>query len=107
MPLYEYRCDACGDLFEVIQKFSDEPLSVHEGCGGKLDRVLSAPALQFKGTGWYVTDYAGNGGAKQDSKQDSKQDKKTESAESKSESKKSESKKSDSDTSKPKAPADK
>jgi putative FmdB family regulatory protein len=106
MPLYEYRCDDCGDIFEVIQKFSDEPLSVHEGCGGKVVRVLSAPALQFKGTGWYVTDYAGNGGAKQDgkpdSKQDSKQDKKTDSTESKSESKKS-----DSDTSKPKAPAEK
>src|SRR5262245_12169163 len=102
MPLYEYRCNVCGDLFEVIQKFSDEPLSVHEGCGGALDRVLSAPALQFKGTGWYVTDYARNG-----SKKETKQDKKTDSTETKTESTKSESAKSESGTSKPKAPAEK
>lgn len=43
------------------QKFADEPLSVHEGCGGAVERLISAPALQFKGTGWYVTDYARNG----------------------------------------------
>ena len=91
MPLYEYRCDACGDLFEVMQKFSDEPLSVHEGCGGKLDRVLSAPALQFKGTGWYITDYARNGG--------SKKDKKAEGGESKAESTKAESAKAESTSS--------
>ena len=58
MPLYEYRCHRCGKTFEVIQKFSDEPLSVHENCGGEVERLLSPPALQFKGTGWYVTDYA-------------------------------------------------
>src|SRR5436305_1552266 len=58
MPLYEYECENCGDLFEVIQKFSDEPLTVHEKCGGKVHRILSAPALQFKGSGWYVNDYA-------------------------------------------------
>lgn len=62
MPLYEYRCDACGYVFEVIQKFSDEPLETHEGCGGRVERLLSAPALQFKGTGWYVTDYAHKNG---------------------------------------------
>jgi putative FmdB family regulatory protein len=62
MPLYEYRCDACGDVIEVKQKFSDVPLSVHEGCGGKLARMLSAPAFQFKGTGWYVTDYGRKSG---------------------------------------------
>jgi putative FmdB family regulatory protein len=64
MPLYEYECENCGDLFEVIQKFSDEPLTVHEKCGGKVHRILSAPALQFKGSGWYVNDYAkaGNSG---------------------------------------------
>lgn len=84
MPLYEYRCDACGDVFEVIQKFSDEPLATHDGCGGRVERLLSAPALQFKGTGWYVTDYAhkngssassgsGNGnGSKAESKTESK-----------------------------------
>jgi putative FmdB family regulatory protein len=62
MPLYEYRCDACGDVFEVLQKFSDKPLETHAGCGGKVQRLLSPPALQFKGTGWYVTDYAHRNG---------------------------------------------
>jgi putative FmdB family regulatory protein len=61
MPLYEYSCSRCGKTFEVIQKFVDEPLTVHEGCGGKVQRLLSPPALQFKGTGWYVTDYGRNG----------------------------------------------
>ncbi len=61
MPLYEYSCQRCGKTFEVIQKFSDEPLTVHEGCGGAVERLLSPPALQFKGTGWYVTDYARGG----------------------------------------------
>ncbi|MGA2117178.1 MAG: FmdB family zinc ribbon protein [Bryobacteraceae bacterium] len=58
MPLYEYCCDGCGKTFELIQKFSDEPLTVHGECGGEVHRLLSAPTLQFKGTGWYVTDYA-------------------------------------------------
>jgi putative FmdB family regulatory protein len=58
MPVYEYQCGACGQTFEVIQKFADEPLTVHEGCGGTVHRLLSAPALQFKGSGWYITDYA-------------------------------------------------
>jgi putative FmdB family regulatory protein len=75
MPLYEYRCQRCETVFEVIQRFSDEPLTVHENCGGTVERLLSAPALQFKGTGWYVTDYARagkNGGGKEggDSKKD-------------------------------------
>jgi len=61
MALYDYRCEKCGEIFEVRQKFSDAPLTVHEGCGGEVKRMLSAPALQFKGTGWYVTDYAKNG----------------------------------------------
>src|SRR5215471_13487323 len=61
MPLYDYRCHKCGETFEVRQKFADEPLRVHETCGGELERLISAPALQFKGTGWYVTDYAKNG----------------------------------------------
>ena len=61
MPLYDYRCDKCGETIEVMQKFSDAPLTVHEGCGGGLEKLLSAPAFQFKGTGWYVTDY-GKGG---------------------------------------------
>ena len=58
MPLYEYACDKCGDKFEVMQKFSDEPLTTHEKCGGLVHRLISAPALQFKGSGWYITDYA-------------------------------------------------
>jgi len=58
LPLYEYRCDKCGSQIEKIQKFSDPPLKTCEACGGQLARLLSAPAIQFKGTGWYVTDYA-------------------------------------------------
>ena len=66
MPLYEYKCERCNTVFELIQKFSDSPLSVHEGCGGAVERLISSPALQFKGTGWYITDYArGNGGSKE------------------------------------------
>ncbi|MBV9761981.1 MAG: zinc ribbon domain-containing protein [Acidobacteriaceae bacterium] len=61
MPLYEYRCEQCGELFEVMQKFSDEPLTRHDKCGGVVERLVSAPALQFKGSGWYITDYAKGG----------------------------------------------
>jgi putative FmdB family regulatory protein len=64
MPLYEYACEKCGKVFEVIEKFSDQPLTVHAECGGKVERLLSAPALHFKGSGFYITDYAkGNGNA--------------------------------------------
>jgi putative FmdB family regulatory protein len=64
MPLYEYQCEKCGDRFEVMQKFADEPLTVHEKCGGDVHRLISAPMLHFKGSGWYVTDYAkGSSGA--------------------------------------------
>jgi len=58
MPLYEYHCSKCGKDFEVLQKFSDPPLTVHEDCGGTVEKLLSAPAFQFKGSGWYITDYA-------------------------------------------------
>ena len=61
MPLYEYQCQSCGRKFEVLQKFSDPPLTTHEECGGKAERVLSAPAFHLKGTGWYATDYAKSG----------------------------------------------
>jgi putative FmdB family regulatory protein len=61
MPLYDYQCAKCGAVFEVRQKFSEEPLKVHDHCGGAVERLLSAPALQFKGSGWYITDYARNG----------------------------------------------
>jgi putative FmdB family regulatory protein len=59
LPLYEYRCLKCGTHIEKIRKFSDPPLTKCEKCGGKLERLLSSPAFKFKGTGWYVTDYAG------------------------------------------------
>lgn len=61
MPLYEYQCAQCG-RFELIQKFSDQPLSVCPTCGQEVQKLLSAPAIQFKGTGWYITDYARKGG---------------------------------------------
>ena len=58
MPLYEYECDACGKRFERIQKFSDPLLDVCPSCGGGVKNLLSSPAFQFKGSGWYITDYA-------------------------------------------------
>jgi putative FmdB family regulatory protein len=58
LPLYAYRCTQCGHSFEKIQSFSDEPEQVCPQCGGKLERPLTAPRLQFKGAGWYVNDYA-------------------------------------------------
>ena len=62
MPLYEYECDACGHRFEIIQKFSDGPPDACPKCGkGPIQRLQSSPAIQFKGTGWYVTDYAAKG----------------------------------------------
>jgi putative FmdB family regulatory protein len=61
MPLYEYECTACGHHFEVIRKFSDPPEEKCPKCGGVVRKLQSAPAFQFKGTGWYVTDYAKSG----------------------------------------------
>ena len=58
MPLYEYQCEACGNRFEKIVKFSDPPLESCPKCGGAVQKLLSSPAIQFKGSGWYVTDYA-------------------------------------------------
>lgn len=58
MPLYEYQCDACEERFERIQKFSDPPVDVCPSCGGTVKKLLSSPAIQFKGSGWYITDYA-------------------------------------------------
>jgi len=113
MPLYDYRCHKCGETFEVRQKFADELLKTHEVCGGELERLISAPALQFKGSGWYVNDY-GRGGklpagetkeskpeAKSDGKSDAKPDSKSDG---KSESKSTESKSESKSESKP-APA--
>ena len=61
MPIYEYECAKCGRRIEAIQKMSDKPLKKHEGCGGTLTKLISAAGFQFKGTGWYVTDYARKG----------------------------------------------
>jgi putative FmdB family regulatory protein len=58
MPLYEYQCDDCAHRFEVIQKFSDPPVGTCPSCGGVVKKLLSSPAIQFKGSGWYITDYA-------------------------------------------------
>ncbi len=77
MPLYEYQCSACGETVEAIQKFSDQPLTDCPSCEGTLKRLLSAPAIQFKGQGWYVTDYAkkeGSAKAPDDSKKKEKSD---------------------------------
>jgi putative FmdB family regulatory protein len=63
MPLYEYQCDACGTRFELIRKFSDPPLEVCPTCGkGPVQKLISSPAFQFKGSGWYITDYARKSG---------------------------------------------
>lgn len=69
MPLYEYLCASCGHRFERIQKFSDPLLTECPACGGKVEKQISSPAIQFKGQGWYVTDYAKSG--KESSKSDS------------------------------------
>jgi putative FmdB family regulatory protein len=61
MPIYEYRCEKCGHRIERIQKFSDPPLTKCDLCGGTLSKVIAPPALQFKGTGWYITDYSDKG----------------------------------------------
>ena len=58
MPLYEYECEACGYRFEVIQRFSDPAIDACQRCGGPVRKLLSPPAIQFKGSGWYITDYA-------------------------------------------------
>ena len=63
MPLYEYKCTKCGSVVESIQKVSDLPLKICSQCGGPLKKLISSPAIQFKGTGWYVTDYAHKGTA--------------------------------------------
>ena len=90
MPLYEYECKKCGHRFEKIQKFSDKMVRKCPECGGQVEQMISAPAVQFKGSGWYVTDYAkkshapasSDGGSKdsKDSKESKKDDKKTESS---------------------------
>ena len=76
MPLYEYECKKCGHRFEKIQKFSDRMVKTCPKCGGHVEQMISAPAVQFKGSGWYVTDYAkkssspGSSGDSKDKKDD-------------------------------------
>lgn len=76
MPIYEYQCQGCGGKFEVIQKFSDEPLTKHEACGGGVRRLIGSPALQFKGSGWYVNDYAKSGAKSEKSEKSDKSESK-------------------------------
>ncbi len=90
MPIYEYECRRCGHRFELIQKFSDKPRKRCPECRGAVDRLISPPAIRFKGTGWYVTDYA-------DKKQPPEKEKGDPTADTKkSESEKAEAKKTDS-----------
>lgn len=99
MPLYEYQCKKCHHRFERIQKFSDPHVKKCPDCGGPVEQVVSAPAVQFKGSGWYVTDYAkksssgtappsnGESGGKKDEKKAEKKESKTESSSTKVEKK--------------------
>lgn len=87
MPLYEYQCDACGHQFEQIQKFSDPLVDTCPKCGGPVRKLLSSPAIQFKGSGWYITDYAkksGSDAGKADKKSESSSSDSKPSGESKS-----------------------
>lgn len=61
MPIYEYQCDKCSKVYEKIQKFSDPIMTVCEVCGGPVVKLMGKPALQFKGTGFYITDYVRKG----------------------------------------------
>lgn len=97
MPLYEYQCTLCGERVEIIQRLSDPPYSHCPKCGGDMKKLHSAPAIQFKGSGWYKTDYA-NAGKKPEAKSESSETKSESKSETKSESKsetKSESKSSE------------
>jgi putative FmdB family regulatory protein len=74
MPIYEYRCEKCGKVFEVLQRFSDTPLTTHEDCGGEVEKLISHSAFQLKGSGWYQTDYAKSSSAPPAAKSESKQE---------------------------------
>ena len=90
MPLYEYECTACGHRFELIQKFSDAAIEQCPNCGElKVKKLLSSPAIQFKGTGWYITDYAKKGETKESLKESKESKESRESKESGKESKES------------------
>jgi putative FmdB family regulatory protein len=74
MPLFEYLCESCGRTFEAIQSHSEAPLTTCDRCGGPLRKLLSAPAFQFKGSGWYVSDYGRPGGESGNAGEGSKKD---------------------------------
>ncbi len=113
MPLYEYECKKCRHRFEKIQKFSDPHVKKCPECGGPIEQVISAPAVQFKGSGWYVTDYAkkssapssssnssnGDSSSKKESKSKSEDSSKSESSSKSENSQKSESSKKSEDSS--------
>jgi putative FmdB family regulatory protein len=92
MPLYEYECKKCGHRFEKIQKFSDRMVKKCPECGGQVEQMISAPAVQFKGSGWYVTDYAKKSTSPGSSGDSGSKDKKDDKAKSDSGSKDSSSK---------------
>ena len=101
MPIYEYQCKKCNAHMEVLQKFSDKPLVKCRKCGGRLEKLLSAPAIQFKGSGWYVTDYAG----KKSQAGEEKKSSEASTADAKPASKEPSSKKSDASTAKKNPPS--
>ena len=88
MPIYEYQCKQCNERHEIIQRFSDAPLEHCPKCGGDMKKLFSSPAIQFKGSGFYKTDYAGGSSASSAAKSETKSETKTETkAEAKTESK--------------------
>src|SRR4029078_6191794 len=104
MPIYEFECQKCKTHIEVFQKLSDKPPTKCRKCGGKLEKVISAPAIQFKGSGWYVTDYAGKGKATKGDKSESEPT--SDSAKSENKKENSPEKKSSEKTSGPKSSGD-
>ncbi len=106
MPLYEYLCDDCGHRFERIQKFSDELITTCPECEGTVQKLLSSPAIQFKGTGWYITDYARKpSGGQEESSSKSESNDKSENKSSESSSTKKESSDSSSSSSSSSSPS--
>ena len=75
MPIYEYECRKCKAHTEAFQKVTDKPLTKCPKCGGRLEKLISPPAIQFKGSGWYVTDYAGKATKGESSESEAKSDK--------------------------------
>ena len=86
MPIYEYECRKCKAHVEAFQKVNDKPLTKCGKCRGKLERKISAPAIQFKGSGWYVTDYAGKTTKSEKSESESSTDSKSDKTDKKKES---------------------